>query len=213
MLTGALASDTAAHEFHPQIIAMPNGTVGCAFYEFGYRLNDFVTLGGGNHLRYVVDVVLVASLDHGVTFALRDSVCDKPWNPRTGAPWAHGDPNVTFLGEYFGCDADSQGFRIVWTDTRTGMQELFSAKAYVQTTITDWDDRLDTDTVLIPMHGSSGGMLVNRRPAESFRCRTGNSMRDPRYRARRRRTRYGTYRFRRSRSCWTRSRPSKASRT
>jgi hypothetical protein len=163
LLTGAIVSDTAAQEFHPQILALPNGTVGCAFYEFGYRLSDILTLGGGNHRRYVIDVVLVASLDRGVTFTLRDSVCDKPWNPRTGAPWAHGDPNVTFIGEYFGFDADSEGFRIVWTDTRTGMQELFSAKAYVQTSVTDWDDRLDSDTVFIPMRGSSGGVLFNQK--------------------------------------------------
>ncbi|MEO7189425.1 MAG: sialidase family protein [Vicinamibacterales bacterium] len=163
LVGGAIASDSAAQEFHPQILALPNGTVGCAFYEFGYRLSDVLTPGLGNHLRYVIDVVLVASLDGGVTFTLRESVSVKPWNPRTGAPWAHGDPNVTFIGEYFGFDADSNGFRIVWTDTRTGMQELFSAKAYVQTSVTEWEDPFDTDTVFIPLHGSGGGVLFNRK--------------------------------------------------
>jgi len=190
LLNAAIASDTTAHEFHPQIIAMPNGTVGCAFYEFGPRFRDFATLGGGNPLRYLIDVVLVASLDRGVTFSLRESVSDRPWNPRTNAPWAHGDSQVTFIGEYFGLDADNEHFQIVWTDTRTGMQELFAAKAYVQTSATEWDPRLDTDTVFIPLHGSSGGVLVDRKTGkvipvpypewnEEFRLRTrANVIRD-----------------------------------
>ena len=43
------------------------------------------------------------------------------------------------------------------------MQELFSAHAYVQTSVTEWDDRFDIDTVFIPLHGSSGGVLFNRK--------------------------------------------------
>lgn len=166
LLGVTIASSGTANEFHPQIMALPNGTVGCAFYEFGPRFSESVALGGGNHVRYLIDVVLVASLDRGVTFSLRETVTDKPWDPAINAPWAHGNPAVTFIGEYFGLDSDKYGFRVVWTDTRTGMQELFTANAWVQTSISEFDPRLDSDTVFVPLHGSAGGLLVNRKTGE-----------------------------------------------
>lgn len=51
-----------------------------------------------------------------------------PGKPQTpvDAPWAHGDSHVTFIGDYMGLDASSQEFQPVWTDTRTGIQELFA---------------------------------------------------------------------------------------
>jgi hypothetical protein len=109
----------------------------------------------------------VASLDRGVTFSLRESVCDKAWDPAVGAPWAHGDPNVTFIGEYFGLDADQYTFRVVWTDTRTGIQELFYAEAYVQTSITEFEPMLHSDTVFIPTH-TEGGVLFDRKTGKVF---------------------------------------------
>lgn len=160
-LLGAMISSAAnAHDFHPQIIALPNGTVGCAFYEFGPMLRGYP----GN----LVDVVLVASLDRGVTFSLRDSVSDIPWDPAINAPWSHGHPEETFIGEYFGFDADKYYFRIVWTDTRTGMQELFTAEAYIQTSITEFEPRLDNEMVFIPLHGSEGGVLFDRITGKVF---------------------------------------------
>ena len=54
---------------------------------------------------------------------------DYPWDPPlVGAPLSHGDPDVTFIGEYFGLDASPLGFFSFWTDTRTGMQEIFTAR-------------------------------------------------------------------------------------
>jgi hypothetical protein len=41
------------------------------------------------------------------------------------APLSHGNPDDTFIGEYFGFDADDETFAVIWTDTRTGVQELF----------------------------------------------------------------------------------------
>jgi hypothetical protein len=49
-----------------------------------------------------------------------------------GAPLVHGKSGLTFIGEYFGFDASSLGFTMRWTDTRTGMQELFSATLVVE---------------------------------------------------------------------------------
>jgi hypothetical protein len=42
------------------------------------------------------------------------------------APFSDGDPKVHFIGEYFGVDAGAEDFAVLWTDTRTGVQELFS---------------------------------------------------------------------------------------
>jgi hypothetical protein len=69
---------------------------------------------------------MARSFDGGATFPQHFTVTDKPWDPTIDAPWSHGDPNVTFIGDYFGLDASIQGFYPVWTDTRTGIQELWT---------------------------------------------------------------------------------------
>ena len=70
----------------------------------------------------------MASFDQGVTFTDTAIVTDRPWDPAIDAPNSHGDPAVTFIGEYFGCDADGRAFDVLWTDTRTGVQELFFSR-------------------------------------------------------------------------------------
>lgn len=107
--------DPTMHHFHPQIVATrTNGVVGCAYYEYGPK-------GGAGR----IDVLLSASFDHGATFADTVVVTDAPWDPAVDAPNSHGDPDVSFIGEYFGLDADDTDFDVLWTDTRTGVQELF----------------------------------------------------------------------------------------
>jgi hypothetical protein len=116
LLTSELPSNQ--QHFHPQIVMRPNGAVGCAFYEFGPKPTD-----------YLIDVIMAPSSD-GKTFS-RYTVTDQPWDPAINAPWAHySDPpyidsSLTFIGEYFGLDASDQGFYPLWTDTRTGIQELW----------------------------------------------------------------------------------------
>ncbi len=102
------------HHFHPQLAATGSDVIGCAYYEFGPK--------GGQNL---IDVILSASFDSGLSFPHSTKVTDKPWDPAIDAPFSHGDPKVTFIGEYFGLDADATGFDVLWTDTRTGVQELF----------------------------------------------------------------------------------------
>src|SRR5260221_425204 len=102
------------HHFHPQIIATGSGAIGCAYYEYGPKR-------GGN----LIDVMLSASFDQGISFFDTTRVTDRPWDPAIDAPFSHGDSRVTFIGEYFGLDADQTGFDVLWTDTRTGVQELF----------------------------------------------------------------------------------------
>lgn len=110
----SLSPSSAVHQFHPQIIADGNGVVACAFYEFGQ------TQAG-----YRIKTRIMGSFDGGTSFGLPADVSDSPWDPAVNAPLAHGNPNDTFIGEYFGLDAAQDGFAVIWTDTRTGVQELF----------------------------------------------------------------------------------------
>jgi hypothetical protein len=100
--------------FHPQVVVNPDGVFACAFYEFGPK-----------PAKPLIDVIVAQSHDGGRSFRAR-TVTDQPWDPAQDAPWAHGDPNVTFIGDYFGFAASEQGFHPVWTDTRTGIQELWT---------------------------------------------------------------------------------------
>jgi len=113
LLGGAIP--TSLHHILPQVAVDPNGVLGCAFYEFGPK-----------PVTPLIDVLLAQSFDGGSSFS-QFTVTDGPWDPALNAPWARGNPNITFIGEYFGLDASDRGFYPLWTDTRTGMQELWTA--------------------------------------------------------------------------------------
>jgi hypothetical protein len=100
--------------FHPQMVVNPDGVFACAFYELGPKPTNML-----------IDVIVATSRDHGRSFRTH-RVTDHPWNPALDAPWAHGDPKVTFIGDYFGLAGSERGFHPVWTDTRTGIQELWT---------------------------------------------------------------------------------------
>jgi len=106
--------DPNMFHFHPQIVFRPDGVVGCAFYEFGPK-----------PVTPKIDTRMTLSFDNGASFRLLGTVTDQPWDPSIDAPLAHGDPNLTFIGEYFGLDANKDSFYPLWTDTRTGIQELW----------------------------------------------------------------------------------------
>ena len=118
LLTGTLPANF--QHFHPQIVTNPGGTVGCAFYEFGPKPTT-----------YLIDVIMAQSVDGGSSF-VASTVTDQPWDPTIDAPWSHGDANVTFIGDYFGLDASGTAFYPLWTDTRTGIQELWTDIVPVQ---------------------------------------------------------------------------------
>jgi hypothetical protein len=120
-----LVSNSDQQDFHPQLISTPSGEIGCAFYEFGPKGRSGVPPVWENKL---IDVIMAISVDDGQTFSRKITVTEYPWDPTVGAPLSHGDPDVTFLGEYFGLDASPLGFFPLWTDTRTGMQEIFTAR-------------------------------------------------------------------------------------
>lgn len=125
LLSENILSGTDQHDFHPQLISTPSGEIGCAFYELGPKGRAGFPPVLENHL---IDVILAVSLDDGKTFSERVTVTDYPWDPSVDAPLSHGDPDVTFIGEYFGLDSSVLGFYPLWTDTRTGIQEIFTAR-------------------------------------------------------------------------------------
>jgi len=103
--------------FHPQIACTTaTGILGCTFYVFGQWQGQ----------QYRINVQLAGSWDFGKTFPWFVTVTDQPWNPLVNAPSAHGHSEVHFIGDYFGLDAGAEDFAVLWTDTRTGVQELFS---------------------------------------------------------------------------------------
>jgi hypothetical protein len=119
LLEGRIWLDPRAPEakfqhFHPQIVSNPVGIIGCAFYEFGPKPTA-----------NLIDVIMAESVDGGSSFQ-SFAVTDQPWDPTVDAPWSHGDSTTTFIGDYFGLDASEKGFYPLWTDTRTGIQELWT---------------------------------------------------------------------------------------
>jgi hypothetical protein len=118
---GVSDSPTQLYDFDPQLAVTAEGAIGCAFYEFGPR-------GSQASSPNLIDVVMVASLDLAATFDERIIVTDQPWDPSIDAPLSHGDPSTTFIGDYFGLASASGGWYTFWTDTRTGVQELFGSQ-------------------------------------------------------------------------------------
>ena len=144
-----LSTTSAVQQFHPQIIADGQGVVACAFYEFGQGQAGFR-----------ISTRIMGSFDQGTTFELPVDVTDGPWDPAINAPLAR-TANDTFIGEYFGLDGGPTGFAVVWTDTRTGVQELFYD--YVSTSREDapfWFTNGIVATLLGSGVASGGGGLV-----------------------------------------------------
>src|SRR5262249_13002335 len=104
--------------FHPQLAVSPKGGVGCTFYGFGPKGGFFPM-----DVWFLIDVLLTFSCDAGASFGAPVVITEQPWDPEVDAPLAHGLSDVTFIGEYFGVDAFKDAFAVVWTDTRTGVQE------------------------------------------------------------------------------------------
>lgn len=119
LLTGTLASGGNMQDFHPQVATTPDGLVGCVFYEYG----PVPSPGSPN----LINVFLAISEDHGATFTDRIIITNQAWDPSLDAPNADANPAVKFIGDYFGLAASVLGFFPFWTDTRTGVQEIWTA--------------------------------------------------------------------------------------
>ena len=140
LLEGAAASAGDQQDFHPQLARRPDGSIACAFYEFGPKW------GGGPNL---IDVVLAVSEDGAQSFPDRRTVTDRAWDPTIDAPWSHGESTTTFIGEYFGLAGNPAGWSIFWTDTRTGIQEMFYGR---EETVGPWTGVQWTGTM--PAHAA-----------------------------------------------------------
>jgi hypothetical protein len=105
-----------------------------------------------------IDTRMALSFDNGISFSQLFTVTDQPWDPALDAPWAHGNPNLTFIGEYFGLDASDNGFYPLWTDTRTGIQELWmdimpqKTCAFIVERSTFGQDEIDARRAGVPGH-------------------------------------------------------------
>lgn len=115
------------HDFHPQLVGTPDGRVGCALYRFAN--GPLLTFPLVSPPR--ISVVFALSFNDGQSFTHGTIVTDRPWDPAIDAPLSHGDPNTTFIGDYFGLAVSPFGYFPFWTDTRTGMQELFTSRVRV----------------------------------------------------------------------------------
>lgn len=151
MLPG-LAGDS--HQFHPQLAATHSGVVGCAMYSYSK------TARAG---KPGVDVLMACSFDTAVTFDFA-VVTDHPWDPALHAPVSHGVGGATFIGDYFGLDASANDFHVLWTDTRTGTQDLFYCQvATSKSNRPNLGEIYGTVTPGVPVDG--GGLIfVNGHP-------------------------------------------------
>jgi hypothetical protein len=136
------------NHFHPQLSLAGNQAIGCAFYEFGLK-----------NSKHLIDVKLTESCSDGQGFIAPITITDSPWDPAVNAPWAHADPNVTFIGEYFGLDAAYDSFAVVWTDTRTGVQELFSDSGLVAAIRVPPHVPSEVATILAGVTADGGGLI------------------------------------------------------
>jgi hypothetical protein len=186
-------ANNGLYHFHPQLMATESGVVGCAFYEFGLKSGS-----------YKIDTRVAGSFSQGDAFDLDllTTVTDKPWDPAVNAPLSHGNADDTFIGEYFGFDADSETFAVIWTDTRTGVQELFYN--HVATTTTVYRPIIDdSDEIVFGMGSDGPGWSINRRTGEDRQKKAHPSLATfgNQCFARRRYPRDGHARFKRRRHC------------
>ncbi|WP_248927964.1 sialidase family protein [Paenibacillus hamazuiensis] len=72
----------------------------------------------------LLDVFLAKSTDGGQTFERNVRITSRSFNPNADS--SLGTPS-TFIGDYIGTAAKGKGSVSVWTDTRTGRQQIFSA--------------------------------------------------------------------------------------
>ncbi len=168
LLPPPLSSESDQHDFHPQLATNPIGQVACVFYEFGPK-----TAGG----KPMIDVIIAYSYD-GTIFSQRETVTDGPWDPTVDPPVAG---VTTFIGDYFGLAGNSLGFFPFWTDTRTGIQEIFTARSNIMVPDLIGLDKIDAwDTVRsvsLRLSASGSGEIVAQGPSAGLIVPPGRTIR------------------------------------
>jgi hypothetical protein len=141
LLTGGSVPGGDRHDFHPQLASRANGSLGCAYYEYGPKWTSGPRL---------IDVDLAVSTTNGASFTDVRRVTDRAWDPAVDAPWSHGFSTTTFIGDYFGLAGNPSGWSVFWTDTRTGIQEMFYGREEVvgPWTGVQWTDTMSPHAVI-----------------------------------------------------------------
>jgi len=141
LLTATSPSLPGQADIMPQLASTPAGDVGCSFYEYGPK-----TMGG----LPLIHVELVVSTDGANTFPYRVDATDTPWDPMQDL--VIDEYGLGFIGDYFGFAASRLGFFPFWTDTRTGVQEIFTSRLAVNPTDLLLRDST-SDTGIVPSTG------------------------------------------------------------
>jgi hypothetical protein len=116
LLAGTVATGAAFHELFPQLSSTQDALV-LAFWQYGPN---------GPQSQDRIDVVVAVGDDDAWT---RITVTDQPWDPTVAE--VIDENSRGFIGDYFGLDAQAGAATVVWTDTRTGLQEIFTSQVQI----------------------------------------------------------------------------------
>lgn len=103
-----------AEHFQPQMAVAPDSVISISFFD---------TRVDPQHR--LIDVFLAQSIDHGASFLPNMRITTQSWDPAVSAPV--NSSGAQFIGDYQGLAADNLFVHPFWNDTRTGLQEIFSA--------------------------------------------------------------------------------------
>jgi hypothetical protein len=107
------AIGNGADQFHPWMSIDEEGNIIVVFYDRRLDVPD----------NYMMDVFMTVSMDRGQTFFPNGRVTTVSSDPRAG----QGYTRAGLIGEYIGVSARNGVAHPVWTDTRTGHQEVWTA--------------------------------------------------------------------------------------
>jgi hypothetical protein len=122
LLTASDHEAAGDHDCQPQLAALDDGTVACSFYRYHTPASGPAVV---NPMTCVCP-----SLDEGFEYEIRTS--SKAWDPKVRLVHDHLSPDNGFVGDYFGLSGADGEFQVVWTDTRTGRQELFTTRVRLE---------------------------------------------------------------------------------
>lgn len=105
-------------QFQPAVAVAPNGTYTLAWFD--RRLDPHDRL---------IDEFIAQSHSDGKTWGANLRVTKKSWNPAIAAPWAEGDKNNTFIGDYQGLAVDNATVHPLWNDTQNGSSQQIRTEA------------------------------------------------------------------------------------
>ncbi len=114
------AVNNGRDQFHPWLTVSPDGAISVVFYD---RRND--------PSNYLMDLYFTQSLDGGLSWSENRRVTTVSSDPNAGS-------RAGLIGEYIGLAASSANrVHPVWTDTREGNQDVYTAVIGTETGVVD----------------------------------------------------------------------------